>query len=231
MKVKNFLAGNMWVAIATILALATIPGFASPVDPSSLSAMIDMVSNPFLDLSSWDYKNSALNVEHSPSWTTPIPPVSEDTSSAMPQTFKKRHDYAMVCAQTRGHTEYCQRSPREYYCSQNGYVIQKTTATVRYTPFEEQCVCIGVIPKPICLVGWSGSSTCLRSLPDTDGVELLDTGTLDRISSHDVRVEDSHIIHVSELNTRAAKLRNALDPSVLEALLDIAEAEENDSVE
>jgi len=229
MGVKHFLAGSIWVVITTILALETRPIFASPVNPSSLTDMSDMIPNPFLDLSSWDYGNSALNAEYSSSWATDISTVSQDTPSTISGTLDKRHDYAMVCADKRPHTEYCQRSPREYYCSQNGFIIQKATATVKYAPCEEQCVCIGVVAKPICLVGWSGQTTCLRSLPDNGGIEFLDSTTLEHSYPQETAAENTKFIHMSELETRAAGLQDILEPSVLEALLDIAQAEENDN--
>lgn len=33
------------------------------------------------------------------------------------------HNYALVCANSKMHTDYCQSGRRGYYCSQNGYVM------------------------------------------------------------------------------------------------------------
>jgi len=226
MKVNHFFASGLLPVTTTVLTLTGFC-FASPVDHPSLANNVEMTPNSFLDLSTWIPNDSAINLDDPSTWAIDVPTEAEDSPIAGHRCLKKRHDYAMVCAGQREHTAFCQRSPREYYCSQNGYVIQKDTATVKYTPCEDQCVCAGVVPKPVCLVGWKGTSTCLRSLPGGSSVEFLGIKLLDPIAPQNMkRGQEAEVIHVSELATRAAELGNTLEPSVFETLHGIARAEE-----
>lgn len=43
------------------------------------------------------------------------------------------HNYALVCADSKLHTDYCMSGRRGYYCSQNGYVMLKVVSHP-YTP-------------------------------------------------------------------------------------------------
>ncbi|KAK5955618.1 hypothetical protein OHC33_003259 [Knufia fluminis] len=185
MKVNHFSPSGV-AMVLTMLTLMTTLVISSPVAVSSLTTNADTSSNPFLDLSSCKHDTSSLNLEDPSTWAIDIQASTEDTSTAAVSHLEKRHDYAMVCANAVAHTTYCQRSPREYYCSQNGFLVQKTTATVRYAPCEEQCVCVNVDPKPRCLVGYSGTSFCVRSLPDGGSIEYTSTAAISNLEKrHD----------------------------------------------
>lgn len=73
------------------------------------------------------------------------------------------HNYAMVCEGAQSLTNHCQ-SRYGYYCTSKGY-----TAFSRNDPICDECECIDLMPKPLC-IAWIGSGTmgCLRDEGSTD---------------------------------------------------------------
>lgn len=134
----------------SIICLMVVSSMSSPIDVFPPETDLNPFEN--FPIQNFDRRSSQADSFEGATAATPPPPAP---------TFGTNHGWAMVCAGQRAHTDYCQRTPREYYCSSNGYVVQRTTAILRYQPCEDYCVCLNINPRPVCLVGWKGTTTCL----------------------------------------------------------------------
>lgn len=63
------------------------------------------------------------------------PFTSQDISHRDTTEAMGYHNYAMVCAQSKVHTDYCANRRRGYYCSQNGFLqIHAVSASISLKP-------------------------------------------------------------------------------------------------
>lgn len=98
---------------------------------------------------------TTINVKRVDPKPPPMPPPAKPTptpTNTPKPGYGQNHNFAMVCLSSRDHTTYCQNLPRGYYCSGNGYLVQKQEATARYEPCESVCECINIGISPPCWI-------------------------------------------------------------------------------
>lgn len=112
------------------------------------------------------YRNvvAALNSRRTPSSevlsTLEARPVSvERAPHPYSRAYGRAHDYALVCAGNRWDTSYCQGAFLRYSCNSQGKLVQMEGGT-RSETCDSICTCVDLSPKPFCLSGYLGTTTC-----------------------------------------------------------------------
>lgn len=75
------------------------------------------------------------------------------------RAYGRAHDYALVCAGNRWDTSYCQGAFLRYSCNSQGKLVQMEGGT-RSETCDSICTCVDLSPKPFCLSGYLGTTTC-----------------------------------------------------------------------
>lgn len=75
------------------------------------------------------------------------------------EAYGRVHDYALVCAGNRADTQYCQGEFLRYSCNSYGALVQRQGG-YRSETCDSICVCVNLSPKPFCMSGYLGTTTC-----------------------------------------------------------------------
>ena len=95
-------------------------------------------------------------------------------------------------------------------------------------PCEDEDVCLGVATKPICVVGWKGSSACIRILPEKGTVEFLESKSQHTVDPRKVAEnEEIRGSSMAELANRAAEAETTLTSGPDHSTDNTPEAEHN----
>lgn len=75
------------------------------------------------------------------------------------RAYGRAHNYALVCAGNRWDTSYCQGAFLRYSCNSYGRLVQMEGG-MRSETCNSICTCVNLSPKPFCLSGYLGTTTC-----------------------------------------------------------------------
>lgn len=124
------------------------------------------VGTPQGEQSGSQYRNQVVSLSSSSTPTSKVPSTLEARSvtggHALRPYFRaygRAHDYALVCAGNRWDTQYCQGAFLRYSCNSYGKLVQMEGG-IRSETCDSICTCIDLSPKPVCLSGYLGTTTC-----------------------------------------------------------------------
>lgn len=151
---------------------------SSRPDPTLNQHKTDLGTNPTILLagtsaqalrdeqSESQYRNQVVSLSSKRTPTNKVPSTLEAISVTgehalrlYSRAYGRAHDYALVCAGNRWDTQYCQGAFLRYSCNSYGKLVQ-TEGGIRSETCDSICTCVDLSPKPVCLSGYLGTTTC-----------------------------------------------------------------------